>query len=477
MVQTIPYDPILSLMVEDPDLYERYVLAMCNQDKDFFIKIRGVLCLNNRGVFSSDFENNVHYSIYRAMWAWHTVCAKNKQFAFSPIFPGMLEAQLYMLSKTDFRTLGKDDVPAACQYYTEFVAPITIEEAAPFVLPTYTRWLAKRKSQHIVRRFDADDYADPNLLSRELGTTISAINNTAMSTRKTFSQCVASDEVFIERIPVNSVPGFNVGLGGGLGKKEHMLIIAPSGAGKTVLACQIAACLALSRQKVMLITTEQSPVELVPRIISAQCSIPFNIIKDGGNYNDLLSADQYLKYSQLMDAIEPYLIFQDWSEVTDMSVVDDLDQMVAEEKERGGLDCVILDWIGGALGTEKTKKKDELRLIYQSAADAMAGIAKKHDLSAVSFAQATALSINKAKIGFTDTAECKTMHTAATSCAGVSALYSQGDDSEDTYAVRQLLYFSKSRKSQGRIFELKRDFGFQRFSLFRKDISNEELAR
>ena len=81
------------------------------------------------------------------------------------------------------------------------------------------------------------------------------------------------------------------------------------------MACQIASGLALNGFNVLLISTEQHAVNLVPRCISANTGIPFNLIADGVKHAvkiEKLNQTQIQEIKDFTDLMKNHLYFENW---------------------------------------------------------------------------------------------------------------------------------------------------------------------
>lgn len=295
------------------------------------------------------------------------------------------------------------------------------------------------------------------------------------------------DEVVVERIPSrdSTLTNLEACLGGGFGKKEHVIFAAPSGQGKTTLACQIAGSLAKAGYQVLYISTEQPGAELKPRFLSSMSyhgnkdgRIPFSEVKDGGYMSkwtaktsseqfDIQNKAKLEARSRILQSLEGKLHFVNW--LGSGHSVSELGALVKEANRRYkvNVDCVILDWIGGALDGSTTDPSIK-RQLYISAAKAMKDLAYKYNVAAISFAQTTADAVDKQKVSERHLGECKAIHHEAVAAIGISAMHARNNnpdeaDGESAYAKEQWFYVFKSRKAQGVLFKMIRNFSYQRF--------------
>jgi hypothetical protein len=248
-------------------------------------------------------------------------------------------------------------------------------------------------------------------------------------------------------------------LGGGLARGESTLFIAATGVGKTVAATHLAAHFAGMGLRGLLITTEEKRKALELRIVSNRANIPYKRIREKFDERQLQS-DELARYRAVRKQLETQLTIIEWLGDRSRSVREDLD---IEVLKCAPVDFVILDWIGGALGSTTPEL---VRLAFQGAADKLAEIALRHNIICIGMAQAhPGQSRNKAKVDSTMLCECKTMGQRAANIIGMSGLRvidEEGRESEILYRDKQYFYISKCRKSKGGLKPFIREFDYQR---------------
>ena len=339
-------------------------------------------------------------------------------------------------------------------------------------------WLEKRRTTQVMAYTMHHPNANAEMLQNTLKRSISNIQASQLEVDtvwEIFEEEEEADDT--ERIPTN-ISMFDQVLGG-LVKQEFGLVIAPPSGGKTVCACQLGAALALGGSKVAFITTEQRPKELMPRIVSNFCEIPFNLIKDGVNRQRILSLGQSQqdKVTNLMKAISTNLSFVDWSK-RGHTFVNSFESMFEMFDDRGFVpDVLICDWLGGGL-PEGTKREDVRNILFD-ASNAMINTCKRRDTSLVVMTQADAtLSKNVAKIDFSHLADNKMLHRDYTWAVGISCIMEEEgkgsgvgrgqtaklkNSPSNNYASEQYFNFFKTRKDNALCIPVLRDFGYQRF--------------
>lgn len=462
----------IQLMESDPELYEQYLLAALDKDEDLWSNISRLLCWDHmRGFFVNEFNSPLHYAIYMAMRGWRQLQSECGMATFSPMTEVGMFLQLQFLSQQPNPIIDEENIDNAKQIFLAIRETITREEAINMVSSTWRSWLNKKKVMAKltdIRRsggVDLDKQLDELMRTKELVQSTGQTDDTCAE----FGDGIDVGEQFVERIPLGtSFTQLNGCLGGGLGKTEHIMFVAATGAGKTVLACQLAAAVASTNKQVLLISTEQHSRELEPRIISAlgttgNILLPFNLIKDGGDYKKILSENQYNSYLAVRKSLRGKLHFENWLG-SGLSVTDNLENIVKKRiQQYGHLDALILDWIGGALvaGISDPGVK---RQMYLDAAYTMKVIAERYNIACVSMAQATADAVGVSRVTEKYIAESKTMHREAVAGFGISAIrINETEEEAAAYSDDQNVFCFKSRKAVGRFFKIKRNFSFQRF--------------
>jgi hypothetical protein len=276
-------------------------------------------------------------------------------------------------------------------------------------------------------------------------------------------------------------------------RKGHAyLFIGGTGSGKTIIACQL--CCAFSyggNATGLYISTEQKHDELYRRIVSNRCTIPHKSISQGIFANQLTPREKQLyvdfrrKVASVNTGMAQFINWGNFEKDNNINITKRIESEIdIYEKECGKkVDYVILDWIGGALGS-MADAGDRTRHIYQAAADALEELCRKRNFVAIAFAQAVPAAVNKVKIDSQDLAECKTMGRNYSAIIGISSLYSEEyakvvdaekskkrkdfrvSDLEDapTYGIKQFMFVSKSRFGEPKAVPFKREYEFQRIA-------------
>lgn len=270
-----------------------------------------------------------------------------------------------------------------------------------------------------------------------------------------------------------SLSGLNTILGGGLAFGESTMIVAPEGAGKTLLGLMLHCDLAIDNGLPgLFVSTEQGNTELLPRMVSARCDIPFKDIVDGVHLNRLKTAQQRMDVMGLVQMLDKSRVLE-WKRGKTRSIVGDMEREIDIASEEMGTEVkyVIFDWLGrgaeaSALTTEDFKY---IRHLYQQSADYMADLARRRNIIMILFMQATMkLALNKPRVDATMIGECKSAGANQTQVLGVSAMMTnmqevQLNSASPSYTAKQFLFASKTRKAGGHLMPIGRMFEYQKF--------------
>lgn len=460
-----------TLYLRSPEWYEDSILLAALRCPDIWPLIHKTLCLGTDfKTEANDFSNPFRFHIYRAIKKYRALQSDAGTAVISTeLSSSTIRTMLNLMSVENASTMRAEDIPETLEFYEKVIKDDqTEEELQTLVKCSYGRWILDRKIGAITEEAQYTDvrgkqYLD--ILHDSLDTLNARLGEKEEDTLKGIADVIDQDEVVTERLPFSSVLSpFNDALGGGLGKKEHIMIVGATGSGKTVFACQVAANMASQGFKVCYVTTEQPANELVPRIVSSMsmsssAPIPFNLIKDGVERKKL-SPEQLEMLDKIKDQLNPTLGIEEW--LGSGLTASDLDNTVRKFKKRyGGLDVLVLDWIGGALDNLDPQLK---RDYYLRAAQKMKELAYTHNIATVSMAQATADVTRVRYISDKHIAECKTIHREAVAGFGISSLADERENTEVTYSPYQYLYAFKSRKAPGRVMQLTRQFKYQSFT-------------
>lgn len=465
----------LKLAEQDPQFYEESFLTALLYNRKLWRAISPNFCISTEtGKSINEFDFPLHYPIYRAIKAHRGVLRDAPADSFGPVAEEYMRFLLKSFSAEAIPCIDESQVEEAVSLYRQIASPERELSSIALVQDSYKDWMLKQRSKRTMLEINRSSTAeDITSALTDLTTFRADIETEDEDEMEEFGASCFRTEEMVERIPLGRhFTRLSECLGGGLGKQEHVIFAAPTGGGKTVLACQLAASLAASGNNVLYITTEQHSRELTPRVISCMSAdsanpIPFAIIKDTGDYDRVLTPEQIKMAKQIIGELRGKLHWANWLG-SGKSATLDLEPLVRDCKKRyGSLDVIILDWIGSAL-TEGVVDSNEVRQLYLKAAEAMKNMSIRHNVACVSMTQASADAVGKTKVTEQYIAECKTIHREATAAFGISAIRADdsGEEKAASYAKRQYVTGFKSRKSSSSSFWVERDFGYQRFLKF-----------
>lgn len=463
-------------MTQFPEEYETLLLSALLRDEELFLQHHTWLCQDPRkpGEFFNDFDDVVNYHLYRLFYV---------KFTEFGVYETPTEATL----RTGFNLLrfmspkGAVIQESQLEEVYKRLHEITGEHAVSdadiehLVKPAINDWIAnKRLQKQIIDVKRSGILPDISERVDYMADTRDLIYAGAVNAIVEELQLPDPDAPTVDRIHLSLRFKFlNDNLGGGLGRKEHILFAAPSGQGKTVMACQLAGELALQGKHVLFVSTEQPSVELTPRIFSHVSTYPgFVAIKKKDierGYATVCTDAQKETMVKIQEKLKPYLHFSCWVGDNSKMTISDLDGVITNVVRRcGHIDCIILDWIGGSLDGH-TIDQGEKRQLYIDAANKMRALAHKFNCAAISFCQTTADGYDKMYVETKHLGECKAIHHGCVAAFGISALknkQSEVNQLGETYAKRQYINCFKARNSIGTITPVDRDFDYARFVPF-----------
>ena len=463
----VPPDYIRHMVNEEGRKFDLYVLTALLRNPLLVDQVLRLLCIDPC-VKPTRFPINERWDDFLTdeINALYACVRKHRQVnpTGDNITRGLLETMLNQLATELHSIVSQEGVPAVLTVFDAAMA-LDAKEAAEVVRDGFIYWLRKRRMFLVMRKECAVATWDAGQINETLAVHAKLIDQLLESDKEAF---VAFDKI-VEPPPVELIPSglraCDESLGGGFGKGEFSLVVAPSGSGKTTFGCQLAGTFGLQKFKVLFITTEQPPNELQPRIVSNLCGIRFDRIR-GGLQRSALSLDERSRYEKICGSLGANLHFADWSKNRSRSIRTDLRTEVERlAAQNGRVDVVIFDWIGRALGTGVGKDQHALRLAFQETGDALADIAREMKIVVIGFAQAAiGTTRGKKRIEQDDIAECKSLGRSATNVIGISALRDETDDDGANFSPIQYLFVSKARKSAGGCRRFRRQFEFQRLA-------------
>lgn len=472
------------IMREDPEAYEQYLLVALNHDQELWTRVSSHLCIDASSPYKpdiNDFSSSVHYGLYLALKQWRGKMAEGN-CGFMAANDSAIGTTLFIMAQEPRAVLHEDQVFDYVDLWNTIMSRIDKEDALATVRNTWRVWLTNKKAEQIARNsLRGTNTAEVLLGFQEQAAAIKA--DAEHHEFDTIEALLDNPNLQpVERFPMSPMTWapLNESLGGGFGRGEHTLIIAPSGGGKTVIACQIAAEMAYNDKNVLFVSTEETLERVMPRFASLlsfhdNVKIPYQTIKYKPNFRDYLPPLQLNAVLTNLRRVTSHLLYSNWTGNkangdTNAYTINDLDgevQRAIKHFERSGkkLDLVILDWLGATLG-EMASSKFPLREVYAMAATRMKDIAVKYDVATISLAQTSAEGNKKVLINQDCIAENKLLHREAHAAIGISHLANKASGSNETqttYQEEQCINVFKSRGGVPRSFWMRENFDFMRF--------------
>ena len=493
--------PLEQYIDKNTSWFEKSVLAVCRNDLDSFRKFSTVLCLKSgtKDKLTEDFNESFHNIIYAGIKYYNTMFEDATASSFKPINNTWMRSWLTGRANAgEMVMLSEVDTVAA--YFDEHVAAVEVDANLLYIVNKgigyYLRSVRAKKILHSasLSGLNLDDLA---LLCENDMEVIKRVDGAARVTSDTPDRIKINDiaefddpnKAIADTLDCD-IPRLNEALSSFMKGKAY-LFIGPTGAGKTILGCQLACSFSYNNAaNGLYISTEQPHDELYRRIISNRCGIPHKSIR-AGIYKDQMTARELNAFINFRQKIQKLNVgniqFVNWGNFekqNNFKVAKKIEEEIDLYERDSGLkvDYVILDWIGGALGA-MAESADKVRHVYQDTADALEELARKRNFVACAFAQAHVSAVNKVKVDSLDLQECKSMGRNYTGIIGITSLYSAeyakqmasdaakkkkdyrvDTDIEDTatYANKQYLFLSKSRFGEAKAIPFLREYEFQR---------------
>jgi hypothetical protein len=483
--------------------FEQAIVATCRSDLKSFKKFSPVLCLKSgsKDKHTDDFEEQFHNIIYDSIRGYNSLFEGAGEGIFKPIGVTQLQTMLNeRASKGD--SVSFSEIADVVKYFEEVILPFGVGEDTSYLvntgIPYYLKTVRAKKiiNSASLLGINLDDLAiicesDVELINKleDGGKILQEVpDRIELSDIEEFDD---PNKVLIETLDCD-IPKLNETISS-FRKGHAYLFIGGTGSGKTIVACQLASSFSyLNGASGLYISTEQKHDELYRRIVANKCSIPHRSISQG-IFKDKLTPNELQRYLEFRNKTRSlnsgdaqFINWGNFQKQNDINIAKKIeDEIDTYEKESGKkIEYVILDWIGGALGS-MADAGDKTRHIYQAAADALEELCRKRNFVAIAFAQAVPSAINKVKVDSQDLSECKTMGRNYSAIIGISSLYSEeyakqvdqdknkkkkdyrvGSDLDDaaTYSTKQFFFISKSRFGDPKAVPFKREYEYQRVS-------------
>ena len=469
---------VKKIIENQPEMFEKLLLCLIYSNREFYDQNCNYLCraitlpakmsnkkqMGNEPVaFIDDFSIPQHNALFHVIDTYYKEISTSK-LKSSPINPAIFQLLVKNCAIESDKGINEDEIEEVSNLMADIAEMQENEDLLELVGEGFTYWFKRQRISRLTNEVGLRDDWDPDEIQSEL-TFFNRVlmRDTSEIKTQSFGEGIDTIRPNVDRFPTG-IQSVDAVMGGGVAKKEHIMFIAPTGCGKTVMACQLGSSFAMARLKGIIITTEEEAEALELRIISSRCGIPFKMIKDGLN-RDKLTQDQCDRVDELREAMDGHLFIREWSNSGSSENFEQELRAICEEfiDEHGSLDFLIFDWVGGALTKDISNNPNLVRIIYQLAADFLSDYAKEINTAVVSFAQAhPSQSLNKLKVDNTTISECKTMGNKVSYLVGITALFAEEADDE-TFSDDQWLYFSKGRKIKNMKIPITRKFDFQKF--------------
>jgi hypothetical protein len=486
---------------KNKEWFEKAILAVCRNDMQSFKKFKLVLCLKSgtKDKHTDDFENTYNNILYEVIKSYNSLFEGAGEKVFKPVAVNQL--RIFLTEKASKgESVMLSEVEELVSYFENSIANLECDSNIVYLVNTgITYYLKTVRAKKIINSASllGVNLDDLSLLCDKDVELINSLDNGSKILKDVPDRIKLSEidefddpnKIIVEALDCD-IPRLNEAISS-FRKGHAYLFIGGTGSGKTIIACQLACAFSYSNNAFGLyISTEQKHDELYRRIISSRCSIPHRSISQG-IFKDKLTAGEKIRYLEFRQKVmllnsgsAQFINWGNFQKQADINFIrkieDEIDTYEADAGRK--VDYVILDWIGGALGS-MAEAGDKTRHIYQAAADALEELCRKRNFVAIAFAQAVPSSVNKVKIDSMDLSECKTMGRNYSAIVGISSLYSEeyarqldqdkskkrkdhrgGIDLEDaaTYAIKQFLFISKSRFAEAKAIPVKREYEYQR---------------
>lgn len=452
---------IIKKINKDPEWFEQMVLCVLGTDHEFYNQFKNILGVDGHLKKKvEDFSTREHNILWRVIKEFREWMGANPTPITVAFARGIM---LKMASRAE--EVGLSEIPELLQNMGRSLE-LGGDKCQNAVKTGFSHWFKKRRASYCLRMQGSEGYTNEQLMiALQYHQSLVEVTDNPYGLYN-FGHGLDSEPIDVKRYSTG-LRGLDNAMGGGVAKGESSLLIAASGCGKTALSAQIAITLTQQRLKGVFISTEQKHHDLELRCLSNACNIPFSLIKDKFDKN-AINPTQLADYVKFRELINKNLVFSDWN-FPDKSLADALEDLLRHTKARlGGLDFVILDWIGGSISSKAGVDKDARRLEFQRIADTTVRFARQHDLISIDCAQAQqTLGYDRLKVDQSCIAENKTLGVNKTNVFGITGFrVKEEDEDRNTPLLKneQAIYISKARKGEGGSVSVRRQMGFQRFA-------------
>jgi len=291
------------------------------------------------------------------------------------------------------------------------------------------------------------------------------------------------------------IPALDDALGSHLAPGNLIICAGLTGGGKTILAGQLGAKIAMAGHKVLFISTEVPEAELDVRILSAFCNIPYDEIMDGvrevtygkvfGNLAAFPSPDRFGidAYAKAVRIREPLVRNFHFKKITTLGFAPGqaLGTLISEYEGRVETppEVLVFDHLQLLVGSEHDIFK--LRKAAGAATEAMASLARERGILAFVFCQADPALTDKKKITSDNIFEFQAIWKSADAFIGISHRHADGDSSEIWERIQHLTVKTNTTPDSV-LVPVETAFKYQRFEPYRgqrrgSEPGSDELRR
>lgn len=465
-------EQLIQLIRQDRIGFEWTLLAAALCEKSLWSKIQ-YIGINHLGQPTQDWSRPQFTALWRAINAYHAMTS----FAFEPPSEAAVTNLLIHQAGTEF-LVAKEQIPelvrefgvAVQRWYSAVGYHKTLVSDGLYI------WMEEQRLAHITRLMQSGELSSREMSEQWMGEFMWLRSKSKMGVETVWysvDDCVNTPpvEVFLK----TPWPAVNARCGGGLARGDATLIIAPTGAGKTVIATMLAGHFAThERSQGIFISTEQKGPGILPRIVSSTSLVPYDILAKSRSVQlDSLSHAHKEKVLFAMDKLRKNKLYmRDWipSDAVHAGIVEIVDHYKKRLSGNGKLDWIVMDWIGSKLiqGTDDSEVK---RARMQAAADTIALLADELDIVTFAMAQANfQQAVNKPLVGSAHLMDNKQLGINFENVWGLSLLSAGmkageviNDDGEhqDRWLKEQNLNLEKTRFGPGGVIKVRRDYHIQ----------------
>jgi archaellum biogenesis ATPase FlaH len=473
-------DSYVNKLINRPEEWEAIVIACVDVSLEAMERASGHLCVHSLTKRRTlEFDNRPLNALYLALELYYTsVAATGGEYKQAPL-PVVGSFLTFLCSQPEPCGLNTSGIPQALETLKNIRDTTDGHSCVPIFNLGFRKWLHKIRIIDVV----SDTGQVTDWTSDEMVAALSSVSDSlpgSSSEQRDFTlrELYIKPDNRVERLRTGIVDVDDV-LGGGFVKGSAAGVLAPSGGGKTVAACQLASGLLYHNgpdTRGAIVSTEQKAYELLPRLASCNLKIPFEGMETGIVYEDL-DPESAKKVDTMMNDFGERLRIHEWEKKSGATTFfADMEALIKRYiREMGRLDFIVFDWLGASLNGKISDRPELLRIIYKMAAEALCDLAKDYNLVIIFFGQAaTKEAVGKKHIGPGDARECKDLHFNTTVFWGISGLKTtdkvRGSQAQDdnpgneTFQREQYWTFDKVRMGKPKILKVHRDFGFQRFA-------------